>query len=123
MLLELHMPTVGEKAQKILSHLSRKYPIPGKTFDVPKGEFWPIELELLEYLAVGWCHDETELFFLLSDYLQNAEGFVEFREVPTVERLERFWRITPKGWAHLDSLRRNILRAHLHSLRCGSIHP
>jgi hypothetical protein len=100
-LYELGMPTVGEKAEKILLHLAKKFPNPGTEFDIFKGEILAHEFQ-----AVGWASDFSELLFLLKEFLWHAEGLVEYIEEPTDEELKKYWQITPKGWLRLDSLRR-----------------
>ena len=68
---ELRMPSVGEKAERILMWLSHKCPIPGTAF-VFQSQFNQPRYsgdDLLEMQAVGWTSDANESFFLLNEYL------------------------------------------------------
>lgn len=87
----LQTPTVGEKAEKILRHLVGLEPRPGTVFNLWEGSF-NLELE-----AVGWAVDLEELKFLIHDYLVAEAGFLQ---------KDGGHKISPKGWAYLDSLRR-----------------
>jgi hypothetical protein len=94
---ELRMPSVGEKADKILLWLERRCPNPGATFSFSDND-------KLEMQGVAWSSNFSEAYFLLNDYLCKEK---EFLRPPTPGRTvwqESF--ITPKGWAYLESLRR-----------------
>ena len=61
---ELRMPSVGEKAERILMWLSHKCPIPGTAF-VFQSQFNQPRYsgdDLLEMQAVGWTSDANESF-------------------------------------------------------------
>jgi len=90
--------TVGEKAEKILLHLARKFPKPGEIQDLSGGAH-------LEFLAVGRLADTNELQFFLRDYLYAEMGFLLRHELVTELSDDSRYAISPKGWAFLDSLR------------------
>lgn len=111
-LLKLTSPTVPEKANKLMNYLSRTYPIAGQTINftlknlnsllnsISKnenvGEFIKIYLSTLPLLSSSWTHDETELKYLIHDYLEKEKGYLSFDGYP---------RISPKGWAFLENKR------------------
>ena len=105
-LYELRMPSVGEKAEKILLYLEKKFPNPGTR--IPGGQYNSLADEALAYelLAVGWACDFGELDFLMKALLWKENGLIEYIEEPEDAGLEVYWQITPMGWSHLDSLRR-----------------
>ncbi len=91
----LKAPTIGEKADKILLYLGKCYSKPGIQFqlvrDQPNSPF-------LKLVGVAWAEDETELNFLLTDFLCSELGYLEKRGGI------QFFRITPRGWAYLHAL-------------------
>jgi hypothetical protein len=103
MLAALRTPTVGEKAEKILQYLVFKYPKPGEAIPL-------FDNSLPEINAVAWAFDDVERNFLIHSYLFGEKEFFSF-----VERKEevmvgftktvQLYKISPKGWAYLDSLR------------------
>ena len=88
-LAKLRMPSVGEKAEKILLHLAVTFPKPGSSIYV-NSNLSP-ELE-----GIGWASDIDELSFLLDNYLIREKEFLTFG---------MGYKISPKGWAYLESLR------------------
>ncbi len=110
MLSDLNTPQIGEKAKKLLVHLSYKYPIAGLEFAFPNfmltniTEFLnskDISLktgasEFLDYLGYSWSINENELRFIFKKYLLEEKGFISGH--PN-------YIITPKGWAYLDEIR------------------
>lgn len=82
----LRMPTLGQKAEKILRYLAAEFPIPGDQAIVREWE---------ELKGVAWIVDDKEVRFLMNDYLFIETGFLN----------ESGMQISPKGWAHVDSLR------------------
>ena len=52
----------------------------------------------LKYMAVTWSYDIKELRFIYKDYLMNEKKYLEDLD-------QDFCKITPKGWAYLESLR------------------
>lgn len=96
-LYDLRMPSVGEKAEKILLYVARNYPRPGD--GIKESEmFGPI------LWAVAWAAGDTELTYLIQDYLTDEKKFLRSGYMPG--RTEPCRMITPTGWAHLDSLTR-----------------
>src|ERR1041384_8289797 len=105
----LRTPTVGEKAEKLLSCISRQHPKPGEKIaaelmlsveqiedlsdDRPKSS-----LKTPQLIAVSWSWDEHELQFLVDHYLISERSFLEWTT-------KDYLRITPKGWVYLDELR------------------
>ena len=97
-LAKLRNLTVGEKAEKILLHLARKFPKPGEIQDLSGGAH-------LEFLAVGRLTDTNEFQFFIRDYLYAEMGFLLQHELVTELGDDSRYSISPKGWAFLDSLR------------------
>lgn len=90
------MPTVGEKAEKIIKYLSKKYPIPGLAFTLNQ-DF------LKELEGVGYAQDSNELRFLFHHYLIEEKQFLFVYQEGA---LTQAFKISPKGWSFLDSLMR-----------------
>ena len=109
-ILELRMPTVGEKAERVLLHLGRVFPSGGEDLDifsvsVESGDWSEDCLGRdvatdLALEAVGFCQGPGELYYLLGDCLTKQSGFLESEP-------GRFWpsKITPAGWARIHELR------------------
>jgi len=95
---QLRILTVGEKAEKILLQLARKFPKPGEITDLSGGAH-------LEFLAVGRLADTNELRFFIRDYLCDEMGFLLRHELVTELGDDSRYSISPKGWAYLESLR------------------
>ena len=94
----LRSRTVGEKAEKILQQLGRKFQKPGEIIDLPGGAY-------LEFLGVGRLADSNELRFFLRAYLCDEMGFLLLHPLVTELGDDSRYSISPKGWAFLDSLR------------------
>lgn len=95
-LCKLRTPTVGEKADKILLWFGGICPHPGKPIVLTSDQH-------LEMQSVGWVSNLMEAQFLLRDYLTSEKEFLRLN--PSGQFQQEFL-ITPKGWAYLDSLRR-----------------
>jgi hypothetical protein len=112
----LATPTVTDKAEKVLSFLSRRFPSPGQRFECrpdrylqPDGKWtalpeshdmktsWLFHHELL---ARAWAADGQELRFIVGDYLCIAKRYL------SLVRTEIFV-ISTDGWAHLESNKPN----------------
>jgi nucleoside 2-deoxyribosyltransferase len=95
-LYDLPMPSVGEKAEKILLWLKRKSPYPGVLLEISTHE-------QLEMQAAGWASNVAEVEYLLRQYLCLEKEFL----LPPPRQIAPFQYcvISPKGWAYLDSLR------------------
>jgi nucleoside 2-deoxyribosyltransferase len=112
---QLRTPTVGEKATKLLLHLSTKNPKVSATIGILKNSFGDPMTGVLtdwnsavlsnhirpEYLAWSWAVDFEELSFLLETYLENELGYLESSK----KFGHGHFQITPSGWTYLDSLR------------------
>jgi nucleoside 2-deoxyribosyltransferase-like protein len=114
-IIELRMPTVGEKAERVLLHLGRVFPSGGeRLIFVPVSADSRVPVESgdwsedclgrnvatdLALEAVGFCHGPGELYFLLGDCLTRQSGFLEIEP-------GSFWpsKITPAGWARIHEL-------------------
>lgn len=110
-ILGLRLPTVGEKADRILLHLAKCQPKPGREIRPSTNgpTLWQKNLEEehlrrdgvsdLGLLGVAYCADRIELDFLLTDYLLNNQKFI--RRTSTDP-----WpvKITPAGWARIHEL-------------------
>ena len=101
-LASLPTPAIGERADRILERLAGWFPKPGTTFSRSTDE--PGAKQSLQHCLAGvsCCEDLHELAFLWDDYLINEKHFIS----PTLPGLGAGHRITPGGWAHLDSLSR-----------------
>jgi len=100
--LKLPMPSLEEKANKILLHLSRKFPKHGETIEL----FRDVSLELQ---GVGWVEDQKELRFIFREYLHDELGFLLLSEMETLLSIDEFYKISPSGWVYIDSLKRGDL--------------
>ena len=101
---QLRTPSVGEKAEKLLLRLARNYPTPGETIEL----FENVSLELQ---AVSWAANHKELWYLMRAYLHEAAGFLLLSERSTNLGTDEFYKISPQGWTHIDSLRRGNLES------------
>jgi hypothetical protein len=90
--------TVGEKAEKILLQLAKTFPKPGEFLDLCNGAD-------LEFKAVGRVTDDEELCFLMQEYLHGEKQFIIFTRSGTGLSAIQSYKISPKGWSYLDSLR------------------
>ena len=93
-ILELRMPTVGEKADKVLLRLSHLHPVPGAVF-----QSWATDL-VPQLMGAGFCLSREELEYLLFDYLCDEKRFLGRVGLPGSREVK----VTPNGWAFLDSL-------------------
>lgn len=89
----MRTPTVGEKAEKAMLFLARMYPKPGAIIDTIT---WGTKAD--ELIAASWCEDEEEMVYVLRAYLVKEKDFL-------FSQGDSFFKITPKGWAFMDSLR------------------
>ncbi len=96
---KLKIPRLEEKVDKILLHLARKFPKHGDTIEL----FKDVSMELQ---GVGWVEDQKELRFIFREYLHDELGFLRCSEVPTLLSTDEFYKISPSGWTHIDSLNR-----------------
>src|ERR1017187_4242380 len=99
----LRMPSVGEKANKILFFLSKCSRKAGRNFlisnesgiDPHDGEDH-VTLPLKRMTGIAWAADMQELDYLLNEYLQGEVEHLKYEYAYHI--------ITPKGWAYLDSI-------------------
>lgn len=91
--------TLGEKGEKVLLSLAQRFSRPGERLDLSGGAH-------LRFLAVARLIDNDELHFLMREYLHEEMGFLLMHELDTGLGADRTYKISPKGWAYLDSLRR-----------------
>ena len=103
--------TVSEKADKIFKYLSTEFPIAGKLlniefsaigdiinindFDLFQKSKKIIAKNLLPLISIGRIIDKDEFIFIIEAYLGNEKGYLSDSRL----------KITPKGWAYLESLR------------------
>ena len=97
-LIDLRNFTIGEKAEKLLEYLAHKYPNPGE-------QIMPFGHVSLELEAVSRASARSELDFLLREYFQKEKGFMLYPEGDLISPEENFYRISPTGWAYIDSKR------------------
>lgn len=90
--------TVGERAEKVLIQLARKFPKPGQALDLSGGAH-------LEFKAAGRVHDDEELRFLMREFLSKEMGQLLLFESTGGFFSNESYKISPRGWAYLDSLR------------------
>jgi hypothetical protein len=86
-------PTVGQKAEKLLLYLSKKYPVPSHWIEILKGT--------PEFLGVSWAQNMNEVRYLIEDYLVVCKHFLRKYPSPTIKQ----YTITPEGWAYIENLR------------------
>lgn len=89
MLQNLATPSVGDRADKLLMFLERKYPGVGRIIN--------IDSDNPEIVATCWARHGAEVRYLYRDYL-GGRSLVGV--VPSGQQ------ITPNGWDHLQKLRR-----------------
>lgn len=85
-------PTVGQKAEKLLLYLSKKYPVPGNWFGITATP---------EFLGVSWAQHTHEIKYLIRDYLVDSKHFLMKYPNETVKN----YTITPEGWAYIENFR------------------
>lgn len=95
---KLRSLSVGEKAEKILIQLAKKFPKPGEIQDLSGDAF-------LEFMAVGRLTEINELRFFIHDYLYTEMDFLIRHELVTELGDDSRYSISPKGWAYLESLK------------------
>jgi len=91
---ELPILTVGEKADKLLKHLFKLFPIPGNNFNDKQFEFGSNHL-----LRITNTFDVGELSYLLHEYLIKEKKYLEKLSSTT-------YKITPHGWSYIEELRK-----------------
>jgi len=89
----LPTPTVAERGELLLRHFARTFPRGGQEI--------PINLDDPALLAVTWTEDRAELRFIALDYLVIERQLLASDAKGGFARTAR---ITPKGWAYLESL-------------------
>lgn len=94
---QLRTPSVGQKADKLLLYLAHKFPRPGETIEL----FENVSLELQ---SISWAVDHKELHYLMREYLHEATGLLLLKRSPTLLTTDEFYKISPEGWARLDTL-------------------
>lgn len=86
----INSPSVGEKADKLLKFLARKFPLPNQSL-----EFAPED----RYLSSCWAANKEEANYLFHQYLVSHKGFIH---LPATSG--RSVVISPAGWDYLHSL-------------------
>ncbi|MBN1996876.1 hypothetical protein JW935_04930 [candidate division KSB1 bacterium] len=121
-LLNLPMPTVAEKAEKLLQFLCAKYPNPGQLIKINfannhyifesliKHEKEPESLnkeqkEYISLIAHSWAHNSQELKYILNDYLCINRKYLYCQG--------ENYKITPEGWVKLDSIQNTNINSRL----------
>jgi nucleoside 2-deoxyribosyltransferase len=118
-LMSLKTPSVSEKANSILLSLYHMFPIAGTPFnleiskvgdilDIIKQGTYPdnpndqtmrlineIGPKILPIISSARIINKNEFYYIVETYLRKEKGFIS----------ETLKKITPKGWAHLESLR------------------
>lgn len=122
-LCQLSTPPVADKARKLLAAIARNHPIPGTLLTLDCGfidnqakmyldnasQNFPGDLngdraamKLFPALSASWSQNETELRFLMIDYLIREAGFLVLMSSSETDPRIPF-KITSKGWDHLQS--------------------
>jgi len=107
-LASLRTPTVGEKAEKLLTFLASECPKPGEKIatnlifsmeglDVSSVDQPKIFIESIKFVGVSWSLDLSEVGFLVYEYLVSEKNFLSKIAGDNLQ-------ITPKGWSYIDSL-------------------
>ena len=97
-LANLRSLAVGEKAEKVLVRLAQKFPKPGDFLDLSGGVH-------LEFKAIGRVSEDNELRFLMREFLSEEMGLLIHNQTQRGPFHDESYKISPKGWAYLDSLR------------------
>lgn len=99
----LRVPSVGEKADKILTFMAKASSSPGASFHISNTagtqvfeNGTAVHLSLQGLIAVAWAASSSELNYLLQAYLCEETAYL---------KSEHGFVISPKGWAHLESIR------------------
>lgn len=109
---KLTTPTVSEKATKLLKYIAKEKPIPGKYIQIdfqtlfnvqnmnsetqyPQKVFDDLK-KYLPFLSITWSIEGHDLRYLIEDYLIKEKNYLTGNKK---------YKITPKGWAYLDSLK------------------
>lgn len=109
---DLKMPSVGEKATKLLKYIAKERPIPGQWVQIdfqsiydlktlkenteyPKEVFEKLK-KSLPFLSITWSVEGNDLRYLIEDYLIKEKNYLTGNKK---------YKISPKGWAYLDSLK------------------
>lgn len=120
----IRTPTVGEKADKLLLAIAKRFPTAGEMFHInPFGILheWAVltdaansgqnlrqytedEATQLRWAAVAWTANSEELEYLLINFLQG-QSWIQSDE----DGMPNYFRITPSGWARIDELTRGII--------------
>lgn len=125
-LANLRMPTVGDKAERLLRAVAKAYPVAGQEImlpsflsldlsqfahrpDRPATKYRGHDLESLErkfrWLAWAWAQSEEELLYLVFDYLRDASGYVAGERLQGTpdKHAAAVIKITPAGWRSLQA--------------------
>jgi hypothetical protein len=108
------MPSVGQKAEKLLRFLGKSYPHPGTQFEfnkrTAKHHFRAIEMKQaapgtedhlrfpLSLQGASYAHSLDEVEYLLLQYLVGAKGYL----IGDID--SPFYSISPAGWAFLEEV-------------------
>ncbi len=84
--------SVGEKADRLLVYLTKKFPTAGQTITFNVNENSDI-------LAICWAVDEAEANYLFRSYLTDHKNFLT---APAHGGMS--WKISPAGWDYVHSL-------------------
>jgi hypothetical protein len=120
---KISTPTVAAKAHKLLSNIARCNPTPGTFLRLRFGGLdeqmkhfvgvrtssrYPVDntadraaMELFPALSMAWAENESELRFLLIEYLVKGVGFLSQEGAGDSHDLA--FRISSKGWEHLQA--------------------
>ena len=109
---EMNTPTVGEKATKLLKYIAKERPIPGKYMQIDLQTLFNVQdmnsktqylqkvfddlKKYLPFLSITWSIEGHDLRYLIEDYLIQEKSYLTGNKK---------YKITPKGWAYLDSLK------------------
>jgi hypothetical protein len=108
-LLSLPTPTVAERALKVLRELERRQPAPGSSYSF---EFSPHSKTSGEWLAISWSEFDSEVQYLLHDYLRDEVHAIDatIKNVPNRVTYVHA-KISPKGFRLLEEERQGNIES------------
>ena len=109
----LPLPTIGERAWKILAELERRSPELGTVHNIQFGTL----REAAEWMGISWSVTIREVAYLFESYLMETLGLIQGNaphSIATPNALALInLKITPRGYAQLEESRQRNLDSQL----------
>lgn len=95
-------PSVAERADRLLTEVSRRFPSVGEEFE--------LHFRDPSLIAVTWSESQFELFYLLDAYLVTETGFL----LKSGDDGHSLWgHISPKGFRHLQEIQHSRIASNI----------